>query len=87
MTIFALCHTKVKPFKNPLGPHYDRFQPDMHEKTWGLSHKWADAVLFGNFESGSLSKGFGDAVAGGVPAPVTMKPVWITVLPGLIPSP
>lgn len=50
MTIFLLCHTKVKPFKNPEGPDYDRYQPDVHEKTWGLSHKWADCVLFGNFE-------------------------------------
>lgn len=50
MTIMALCHTKVKPFKNPMGADYDRYQPDVHEKTWGLSHKWADCVLFGNFE-------------------------------------
>jgi AAA domain len=50
MTIFVLCHTKVKPFKNPEGPDFDRYQPDVHEKTWSLSHKWADAVLFGNFE-------------------------------------
>jgi AAA domain len=50
MTIFLLCHTKVKPFKNPEGPDYDRYQPDVHEKTWGLSHKWSDCVLFGNFE-------------------------------------
>jgi len=51
MIIFALCHTKVKPFKNPEGPDYDRYTADMHEKTWGLTHKWADAVLFGNFET------------------------------------
>lgn len=50
MTILWLCHTKVKPFKNPEGADYDRYQPDVHEKTWGLSHKWADCVLFGNFE-------------------------------------
>jgi hypothetical protein len=22
----------------------------MHDKTWGLTHKWADAILFLNFE-------------------------------------
>lgn len=48
MAIIALCHTKVKPFKNPEGPDYDRYQPDMHEKTWGLTHKWSDIVLFAN---------------------------------------
>ena len=51
MSIVCLSHTKVKPFKNPEGSDYDRYQPDMHEKSWGLSHKWADAVLFMNFET------------------------------------
>lgn len=51
MSIICLTHTKVKPFKNPSGPDYDRYTPDMHEKTWGLSHKWADCVFFGNFEA------------------------------------
>ncbi len=51
MSIVLLCHTKVKTFKNPVGADYDRYQPDMHDKTWGLSHKWADAVLFLNFET------------------------------------
>jgi hypothetical protein len=50
MTVLLLCHTRVRPFRNPEGPDYDRYQPDVHEKTWGLSHKWADCVLFGNFE-------------------------------------
>lgn len=51
VAIVALSHTKVKPFKNPEGSDYDRFQPDMHEKTWGVSHKWADAVFFLNYEA------------------------------------
>ena len=51
MTVLLLCHTRVRPFRNPEGPDYDRYQPDVHEKTWGLSHKWADCVLFGNFET------------------------------------
>ena len=51
MTIVALAHTKVAPFKNPEGPDYDRYSPDMHHKTWSLTHKWADAVLFLNFET------------------------------------
>lgn len=51
MTIICLCHTKVGTFKNPEGPDYDRYQPDMNAKTWSLTHKWADVVLFGNFET------------------------------------
>lgn len=50
MTIFILAHTRVKTFKSPDTADYDRYMPDMHEKTWGLTHKWLDAVLFGNFE-------------------------------------
>lgn len=64
MTIVGLCHTKISPFKNPEGADFDRYSPDMHHKTWGLTHKWADAVLFLNFETftekdGARSKGVG----------------------------
>lgn len=51
MTVVALCHTKIAPYKNPLGPDYDRFQPDVDKRTWSLTAKWADAILFGNFET------------------------------------
>lgn len=51
MAIVLLCHSKVKTFKNPEGDDYDRYTPDMHDKTWGLTHKWADVVLFGNYET------------------------------------
>lgn len=47
--IIVLAHSKVRPFKNPMGPDYDHFIADTHEKTWGVTHKWADAVLFGQF--------------------------------------
>lgn len=55
MTIFMLIHTKIKTFKNPMGADYDRWSPDMHEKCWGLTHKWSDAILFGNFETVVIS--------------------------------
>lgn len=51
MGIIGLCHTKVKTFKNPEGPDYDRYTPDMHDKTWSLTLKWADIVLFANYET------------------------------------
>lgn len=51
MTIMLLCHTKVATFKNPEGADYDRFQPELTPRTWALTHKWADCVLFGNFEA------------------------------------
>lgn len=60
MSVLCLCHTRIKKYGNPEGEDYDRFTPDMEEKVWGLTHKWADVVLFGNFlttakkERGSL---------------------------------
>lgn len=50
MGIIGLVHTKIGTFKNPEGEDYDRYQPDMHQKLWGPTHKWADMVLFGNYE-------------------------------------
>lgn len=47
---FALCHTQVKTQANPLGPDFDRYIPNMHKKTWDLTHGWADLCLFGRFE-------------------------------------
>lgn len=49
MAIIALCHTKVETFKNPEGADYDRYQPAVHRKTWELTHRWADHVLFANY--------------------------------------
>jgi hypothetical protein len=49
MMILTLCHTRAATYKNPEGPDYDRYTPDLHAKTWGLTHKWADFVVFLNF--------------------------------------
>lgn len=50
MSIMLLGHAKVTNFKNPEGPDYDRYLVDVHHKTWSLTHKWADMVLFANYE-------------------------------------
>ena len=44
-------HTKVATFKNPEGPDYDRWVPDLHKETWSVTHKWADMILFGCFDT------------------------------------
>lgn len=65
MSILVLAHTKVGTFKNPEGPDFDRYQVDMHHKTWSLTHKWADMVLFANYftlaskDDGGRIKGMG----------------------------
>ena len=64
MTIFMLLHTKVGTFKNPEGPDFDRYQPDMQAGTWSLTAKWSDAVLFGNFETVVAGGEVGDKKAG-----------------------
>ncbi len=51
MSIVCLCHSEVKTFKNPEGADYDRYRPAVHEKTWNLTNRWADAVLFINYET------------------------------------
>lgn len=56
MNVVLLCHTRVKPFRNPEGADFDRYSPDMNEKTWSLTHKWADVVLFGNFSTTVVGK-------------------------------
>ena len=50
MSIILLAHTEVKSFKNPTGADYDRYQPDMPKKLWGVTHKWGDVILFGSFK-------------------------------------
>jgi hypothetical protein len=65
VTILLLGHLQIRAFKNPLGEDYDRYVADVHHKTWGVTHKWADAVLFGTFRTvldakrGERPKGIG----------------------------
>lgn len=49
MGIVLLAHSKVLNFKNPEGPDFDTYTPDCDKRTWAMSHKWADAVLFLNY--------------------------------------
>lgn len=51
VAVWLLSHVGVRPFKNPLGPDFDRYEAACHAKTWGVTHKWADAVLFANFRT------------------------------------
>lgn len=55
ITVIVLSHVAVKQFDPPGSAPFSRYVSDCHAKTWSLSHKWADAVLFGNFKT-SLAK-------------------------------
>lgn len=48
MNIVMLTHAKVKTFKNPQGPDYDKYTADMHEKMWSHIFNWSDIALFAN---------------------------------------
>ena len=51
MSIFMLCHTAVRNFKNPSGPDFDRYQPEMHKSSWAVTNKWVDCILFGAYDT------------------------------------
>lgn len=51
MTVLCLAHTAVSNFKNPKGPDYDRYQASMHKYTWEATKRWADVILFYEFET------------------------------------
>lgn len=51
MGIVFLAHTKRKKFNDPTGEDFDKYMPECSEKLWDLTHKWADIICFGLFES------------------------------------
>lgn len=50
MSVILLAHAKTQGFKNPFGPDYDIYTPDCNGKVWAMFEKWADMVLFINYE-------------------------------------
>lgn len=51
MHIVLLAHSQVKPFKNPAGEDYDRYELKIHAKAAGLFKEWCDSLLFANYET------------------------------------
>lgn len=51
MHIIFLAHSLIKPFKNPEGDDFDRYEMKLHTKAGGLLKEWCDAVLFANYET------------------------------------
>jgi hypothetical protein len=63
MTVIFIAHTQVKNFRNPEGPDYDRFIPELSQDIWGVTHGWADMVLFANYNT-TVSKDHGNSGKG-----------------------
>jgi hypothetical protein len=68
--VILLGHSEVKPYSNPEGPDFDRFNCVCDKATWSQLHRWAQAVFFMNFytnvevskqqqKQGKLAKGKG----------------------------
>lgn len=51
MHVVLLAHCWIKPFKNPTGDDFDRYEMKIHAKAAGLLKEWADVVLFANYET------------------------------------
>ncbi len=51
MSIILLAHCRAKTFKNPGGEDYDRYNAELHDKTWGVIEKWADMIIFANYQT------------------------------------
>lgn len=51
MHVVLLAHSWIKPFKNPEGDDFDRYEMKLHAKAAGLLKEWPKAVLFANYET------------------------------------
>lgn len=49
--VVMLAHSWIRPFKNPEGEDYDRYELKLNAKAGGLLKEWSDCVLFANFET------------------------------------
>ena len=49
MQIVVIAHSAVVTFNPPDGESFDRYQPKLHKRAFGLWQEWADEVLFLNY--------------------------------------
>lgn len=57
MHVIFLAHSLIRPFKNPAGEDYDRWELKLHAKAGGLLKEWSDVVLFANHEELAVKDG------------------------------
>ncbi len=51
MHLVLVAHSWIKPFKNPEGDDFDRYEMKLQAKAAGLIKEWSDCVLFANYET------------------------------------
>lgn len=47
--VLLLAHYKIGTAPNPEGDEYQKFLVDLKQQIWSITHRWADAVLFGDY--------------------------------------
>lgn len=57
MSVLLIAHAAIRTYKNPAQEvgDYDRHELKLHAKASGLLREWADVVLFGEFETYSVT--------------------------------
>lgn len=50
MRILLVCHADARTKKNPGGLDYQKIQPALSNSAWKLTGKWADMILYGDFD-------------------------------------
>jgi len=54
MHVIMVAHAWIKPFANPEGDSYDRYELKLNAKAAGALKEWSDAVLFARYETFTL---------------------------------
>lgn len=57
MHVVLLAHSHVRPFNDPMGAPYDRYEVRLHKGTAALWSGWADAILFACFDVTVMKQG------------------------------
>lgn len=61
MTVVLLAHSWIKPFANPAGEDFDRYELRLNKAAAGLLKEWSDAVLFAAYEDFARKRDMGKA--------------------------
>jgi len=59
MEIILLAHCAIKPFGNPTGHDYSRYELNLHKNAAPLIRQWADCVLFLAYDDRAVAVGEG----------------------------
>ena len=54
MHVILVGHAQIKPFRNPEGDDFDRYELKLHRGAAGLLKEWVEDLLFANYETFSV---------------------------------